>query len=136
MFSVLAFTLCLLLLPSSRRVAGVQFCINLANERLQQHFNHQVLRTEQEIYAREGIVCKKIEFIDNQDVIDLIEGDGTGILSILDEECRLPKPNYNNLCEKIHSTHASHHRLSAPKPKKSDRIRLNRSEGACGRLFF
>jgi myosin heavy subunit len=37
-----------------------QLCINFANERLQQYFNDQVLRQEQEIYATEGIRYRKV----------------------------------------------------------------------------
>ena len=50
-----------------------QFCINLANEKLQQHFNQHVFKTEQEEYEREAIDWSYIEFVDNQDVLDLIE---------------------------------------------------------------
>ncbi|MCL7040034.1 hypothetical protein MKW94_007528, partial [Papaver nudicaule] len=50
-----------------------QFCINLTNEKLQQHFNQHVFKMEQEEYTREEIDWSYIEFIDNQDVLDLIE---------------------------------------------------------------
>ncbi|KAL9249460.1 Myosin-15-like protein [Drosera capensis] len=50
-----------------------QFCINFANEKLQQHFNEHVFKMEQEEYQREAINWSYIEFIDNQDVLDLIE---------------------------------------------------------------
>lgn len=81
-----------------------QFCINLTNEKLQQHFNQvlnfltvhyfsdslsneyisieffwssfifqHVFKMEQEEYTREEINWSYIEFIDNQDVLDLIE---------------------------------------------------------------
>ncbi|WMV42143.1 hypothetical protein MTR67_035528 [Solanum verrucosum] len=50
-----------------------QFCINFANEKLQQHFNEHVFKMEQEEYQKEAINWSYIEFIDNQDVLDLIE---------------------------------------------------------------
>ena len=78
-----------------------QFCINFTNEKLQQHFNQvpcsvifsyfsfnstfatsnfccddviqHVFKMEQEEYSKEGIDWSYIEFIDNQDVLDLIE---------------------------------------------------------------
>ncbi|KAK9131389.1 hypothetical protein Sjap_011876 [Stephania japonica] len=50
-----------------------QFCINFANEKLQQHFNEHVFKMEQDEYRKEEINWSYIEFIDNQDVLDLIE---------------------------------------------------------------
>jgi myosin-5 len=32
-----------------------QFCINFANEKIQQYFNRQILQQEQEIYEAEGL---------------------------------------------------------------------------------
>ena len=67
-----------------------QICINYCNEALQQQFNAFVLKNEQEEYKREGIEWSFIEFPENQDVLDLIEKRGSGILSILDDQCRAP----------------------------------------------
>lgn len=64
-----------------------QFCINLANEKLQQHFNAHVFKQEQEQYEEECIDWSRVEFVDNQDVLDLIEGK-LGVLDLLDETCR------------------------------------------------
>ncbi|KAL4561162.1 hypothetical protein LXL04_033324 [Taraxacum kok-saghyz] len=50
-----------------------QFCINLTNEKLQQHFNQHVFKMEQELYTKEEINWSYIEFVDNQDILDLIE---------------------------------------------------------------
>ncbi|KAG0480395.1 hypothetical protein HPP92_011253 [Vanilla planifolia] len=50
-----------------------QFCINFTNEKLQQHFNQHVFKMEQEEYTKEKIDWSYIEFVDNQDVLDLIE---------------------------------------------------------------
>ncbi|KAL4575616.1 hypothetical protein LXL04_022466 [Taraxacum kok-saghyz] len=50
-----------------------QFCINLTNEKLQQHFNQHVFKMEQEEYTREEIDWSYIQFEDNQDILDLIE---------------------------------------------------------------
>jgi len=64
-----------------------QFCINLANEKLQQHFNAHVFKGEQAEYEAEGIDWSRVEFVDNQDVLELIEGK-LGVLDLLDETCR------------------------------------------------
>ena len=63
----------------------------MANEKLQQHFNQHVFKMEQAEYEREKIDWSYIEFVDNQDVLDLIERKPLGILDLLDEQCRFPK---------------------------------------------
>ena len=50
-----------------------QFCINFANEKLQQHFNQHVFKMEQEEYEKEGIDWSYIDFVDNQDILGVIE---------------------------------------------------------------
>ncbi|KAJ3068891.1 Myosin type-2 heavy chain 1 [Podochytrium sp. JEL0797] len=65
-----------------------QFCINYANEKLQQEFNEHVFRKEQEGYVQEAIQWDFIEFADNKQCIDLIEAK-VGVLGLLDEETRL-----------------------------------------------
>ena len=65
-----------------------QFCINYANEKLQQQFVIHVFKLEQEEYIKEQIEWTMIDYFDNQPCIDLIEG-RLGILDLLDEECRV-----------------------------------------------
>ena len=67
-----------------------QFCINFANEKLQQHFNQHVFKMEQAEYEKEAINWSYIEFVDNQDVLDLVE-QKLGIMDLLDEQCRLAR---------------------------------------------
>ncbi|CAK9144800.1 unnamed protein product [Ilex paraguariensis] len=62
-----------------------QLCINLTNEKLQQHFNQHVFKMEQEEYTMEEINWSYVEFVDNQDVLDLIEKKPGGIIALLDE---------------------------------------------------
>ncbi len=42
-------------------------------------------------YEREAIDWSYIQFVDNQDVLDLIERRPLGILDVLDEQCRFPR---------------------------------------------
>lgn len=44
-------------------------------------------------YEREQIDWSYIQFVDNQDVLDLIEGK-MGILDLLDEQCRFPTSTF------------------------------------------
>lgn len=79
-----------------------QFCINYANEVLQQQYNQHVFKLEQEEYISEGIDWTFIEYSDNQPVIDLIESRPVGILTLLDEECRMPKGSDTSWCAKLY----------------------------------
>ncbi|ESO90956.1 hypothetical protein LOTGIDRAFT_122399, partial [Lottia gigantea] len=81
-----------------------QFCINYANEKLQQIFNMHVFKLEQEEYVREQIEWSFIDFYDNQPCIDLIESK-LGILDLLDEECKMPRGSDSNWCQKLYDKH-------------------------------
>ncbi|GJQ86816.1 Myo5 [Trypoxylus dichotomus] len=79
-----------------------QFCINYANEKLQQQFNLHVFKLEQEEYIKEEIEWKMIDFYDNQPCIDLIESK-LGVLDLLDEECKMPKGSDRSWTEKLYN---------------------------------
>ncbi|XP_054911282.1 unconventional myosin-Ig isoform X2 [Poeciliopsis prolifica] len=64
-----------------------QFCINYCNEKLQQLFIELILQQEQDEYQREGITWQHIDYFNNQIIVDLVEQQHKGILSILDEAC-------------------------------------------------
>ncbi|XP_056428303.1 unconventional myosin-Va isoform X1 [Hyla sarda] len=81
-----------------------QFCINYANEKLQQQFNLHVFKLEQEEYMKEQIPWTLIDFYDNQPCINLIEAK-MGILDLLDEECKMPKGTDNTWAQKLYNTH-------------------------------
>ncbi|CAA0374310.1 unnamed protein product [Arabidopsis thaliana] len=97
-----------------------QFCINLTNEKLQQHFNQHVFKMEQEEYTKEEIDWSYIEFIDNQDVLDLIEKKPGGIIALLDEACMFPRSTHDTLAEKLYQTFGSHKRFTKPKLARTD----------------
>ncbi|XP_073315225.1 myosin-1-like [Primulina huaijiensis] len=75
---------------SFERNSFEQFCINYANERLQQHFNRHLFKLEQEEYVQDGIDWAKVEFEDNQDCLNLFEKKPLGLQSLLDEESTFP----------------------------------------------
>uniref|UniRef100_A0A8C2PNT8 Myosin VC n=1 Tax=Cyprinus carpio TaxID=7962 RepID=A0A8C2PNT8_CYPCA len=79
-----------------------QFCINYANEKLQQQFNLHVFKLEQEEYMKEDIPWTLIDFYDNQPVIDLIEA-RMGILDLLDEECLFLQGTDKNWLQKLYN---------------------------------
>eukprot|EP00041_Stephanoeca_diplocostata_P021488 m.501112 g.501112 ORF g.501112 m.501112 type:complete len:1227 (-) comp21837_c1_seq4:181-3861(-) len=113
-----------------------QFCINYCNEKLQQFFNERVLKDEQELYVKESIKFKQVEFVDNQDCIDLIETSKTGVLAILDEQSKLPKASDTSFAEMLHTKHGKHIRLQVPrKSKMSWYKQLRDNEGFIVRHF-
>ncbi|XP_051533560.1 unconventional myosin-Vb isoform X2 [Myxocyprinus asiaticus] len=95
-----------------------QFCINYANEKLQQQFNSHVFKLEQEEYMKEQIPWTLIDFYDNQPCIDLIEAK-LGILDLLDEECKVPKGTDQNWAQKLYSQHTRSEHFE--KPRMSNR---------------
>ncbi|GMY31655.1 myosin-2 [Fagus crenata] len=76
---------------SFKRNGFEQFCINYANERLQQHFNRHLFKLEQEDYELDGVDWTKVEFDDNQECLDLFEKKPLSLLTLLDEESNFPK---------------------------------------------
>ncbi|KAM9496857.1 unconventional myosin-Va [Clarias gariepinus] len=81
-----------------------QFCINYANEKLQQQFNMHVFKLEQEEYLKEDIPWSLIDFYDNKPCINLIEAK-LGVLGLLDEECMMPKGSDDSWAQKLYNTH-------------------------------
>ncbi|KAK3138149.1 hypothetical protein QOZ80_5AG0365180 [Eleusine coracana subsp. coracana] len=92
-----------------------QLCINFTNEKLQQHFNQNVFKMEQEEYNREQIDWSYIEFVDNQDVLDLIEKKPGGIIALLDEACMFPKCTHESFSQKLYEKFRNNKRFSKPK---------------------
>ncbi|KAJ3023781.1 UNVERIFIED_CONTAM: Myosin type-2 heavy chain 1 [Siphonaria sp. JEL0065] len=97
-----------------------QFCINYANEKLQQEFNQHVFKLEQEEYVKEKIAWSFIDFNDNQPCIDLIENK-LGILDLLDEESRLPSGADSSLITKYYQ------RFAVPTQKFFEKPRFGQS---------
>ncbi|XP_049398570.1 myosin-12 isoform X2 [Solanum stenotomum] len=97
-----------------------QFCINLTNEKLQQHFNQHVFKMEQDDYTTEEINWSYVEFVDNQDVLDLIEKKPGGIIALLDEACMFPKATHETFAQKMYQTYRAHKRFSKPKLARTD----------------
>ena len=111
-----------------RKNSFEQFCINFCNEKLQQFFNERVLKDEQELYVKESIKFKEVEFVDNQDCIDLIEKDKEGILAILDDTSKMPRANDKMFAEALHKKHAKHFRLQSPRKSKMSYYKQLRDE--------
>ncbi|KAL6053329.1 Unconventional myosin-XIX [Balamuthia mandrillaris] len=96
-----------------------QFCINYANEKLQQQFNAHIFKLEQQEYVREELKWTYIDFDDNQPCLDLIEQKPLGILSLLDEECRLAKATPETFVDKLTKNHKQCKYFSLPRFSRS-----------------
>ncbi|GMR57873.1 hypothetical protein PMAYCL1PPCAC_28068 [Pristionchus mayeri] len=96
-----------------------QLWINFVNERLQQFFNHHMFVLEQEEYKKEGIQWTFIDFgLDLQACIELIEKP-LGLISMLDEECIVPKATDMTYVQKLNDQHLGKHpNFQKPKPPK------------------
>ncbi|OQR89449.1 myosin-like protein [Achlya hypogyna] len=81
-----------------------QFCINYANEKLQQKFTQDVFKTVQLEYEDEGIQWAHIAFVDNANVLAVIESK-LGLISLLDDEVMRPKGNEESFVAKAATLH-------------------------------
>ncbi|KAE9619039.1 putative myosin ATPase [Lupinus albus] len=75
---------------------------------------------EQEEYTKEQIDWSYIEFVDNQDVLDLIEKKPGGIIALLDEACMFPKSTHETFANKLYQTFKVHKRFIKPKLSRTD----------------
>ncbi|ETV87400.1 hypothetical protein H257_00993 [Aphanomyces astaci] len=101
-----------------------QLCINYANEKLQQKFVQDVLKTVQVEYEEEGISWHHVTFADNQDVLDLIEG-RLGVLSLLNEESSLATGTDASFAHKLSAVMDNHARFETPRLHSSAFIILH-----------
>ncbi|XP_045154259.1 unconventional myosin-VIIb [Echinops telfairi] len=92
-----------------------QFCINLANEHLQQFFVQHVFAMEQEEYQTESITWDYIHYTDNRSTLDLLARKPMSIISLLDEESRFPKGTDITMLQKFKDVHANNKAFLQPK---------------------
>lgn len=87
---------------------------------MQQQFNQFIFKMEQLEYQREKIEWSFVEFPDNQDCLELIEHKLKGVLAMIDDECKLPKPSDENLAGRMYKAFEGNKRFLATVPQKRD----------------
>ncbi len=73
-----------------------QLCINYTNEMLQQIFNQYVFKSEQIEYEKESLEWKHIDYVQNDDIIDIFNGK-ISLFSIINEQTILGSGNDDNI---------------------------------------
>ena len=105
-----------------------QLLINHTNERLQLFFLHQTMHAELALYHAEGVPAPSVVLQDNAACVSLVDGKVDGIVSLLEDECNLPKSSDDNLTRRIYETQSSHTHLQKPVRQVSKRIRGESSQ--------
>ena len=106
-----------------------QLLINFCNERLQQLFVAHTFKLQLAEYEAEGLDVESIEFQDNQECLDLIQRKNFGILSMLKDECKVPRGSDENLLSKMHSAYTGHGYYSAPRKSAQTQFVVNHYAG-------
>uniref|UniRef100_M4BZC1 Myosin motor domain-containing protein n=1 Tax=Hyaloperonospora arabidopsidis (strain Emoy2) TaxID=559515 RepID=M4BZC1_HYAAE len=97
-----------------------QFCINYANEKLQYQFIQDILLTEQQAHIEEGIKWKSVDYEDNSVCLEMIEQRPSGIFSVLDEECVVPKGSDGGFARKLYQRLQDNCRFSASRSEQAE----------------
>jgi len=93
-----------------------QLFINFTNEQLHQHFAVALFKTEQEIYSAEGIVWPGVEWEDNSEAIEIINGkQPASIFNSLTEHSRLPNSSDGAMTEALLSANRKSKVMFAPR---------------------
>lgn len=104
-----------------------QLCINYTNESLQGHYNSHVFKRDMEECEREGIDTSELIFNDNQPCIELLQG-RNGIMSILDDQCNIPRSSDSTFMDKLRSQFKDHPYLST-NPLHQDQFSIRHYAG-------
>lgn len=106
-----------------------QLCINYANENLQQFFVRHIFKLEQEQYEKEGITWTNINYVDNQENLDMIGLKPMNLLTLIDEESRFPKGTDVTLLSKLTTNHSTKSCYITPKSTHEHRFGVKHFAG-------
>jgi myosin heavy subunit len=83
-----------------------------------------IFQRELEIYRAEEVKIPDLHYTDNQDILDAICKKPTGLIPMLDEECRVPRGSWEGYISKITKQFSSNPRLKF-KPGAKDFILIH-----------
>ena len=90
---------------SSEKNGFETLVINYIEEKIQQQVTQSMFKGQLSQYSKEQLDFSSIDFIDNQDVVDLLDKKPQGLLCMLDEACRYPRNTDKSFLQKLTSTH-------------------------------
>ncbi len=93
-----------------------QLCINFCNEKLNNHFNEHVFKHELSIYESEGIEVEELDFKDNAMIVDFLENQNCGILSLLDDQIMISGTD-DKFLSRVAQLHKTSPQYKAPRRK-------------------
>ncbi|KAL8588845.1 hypothetical protein ACOMHN_011561 [Nucella lapillus] len=85
--------------------------------------------SSQQEYDLEGIRWQHIEFVDNQDTLDLIAVKRMNLMALIDEESKFPKGTDETMLNKLHQHHGTNKHYLKPKAAINQTFGLNHFAG-------
>jgi myosin heavy subunit len=85
-----------------------QFCINYANEKLQQLFVNCFFRQEEDLYAIEGVAFSSIHYTDDGAALELLEEPSTSIIASLSDEYKMMRTSDDMLLRQLKTLFERH----------------------------
>lgn len=97
-----------------------QLCINFTNEKLQQLYIFAIFKSEEQEFIDQGLqnFLGQLNFVDNQNILDLIDKYPNGIFDCLDESCSLGSGTDELFLQKMAKLHAKNSNFLVPKASK------------------
>ncbi|ETO11692.1 hypothetical protein RFI_25684, partial [Reticulomyxa filosa] len=92
-----------------------QFCINFANEKLQEFFNYHIICSEQEEYMQESLLWRPLQIPSNHLYIEMVEDQAKGFFVLLDGSCRAPQPTVEAFMQEFMKVHGNNPTVRAAK---------------------
>jgi myosin-5 len=96
-----------------------QLCINYTNEKLQDHFNFSIFKSEQEVYREEGLNWTFVNYPDNSVRLELLEHPTVGVFAVINEQIKIPKSSDEKLATALYQRCGTHVFFGATKIQKA-----------------